>query len=461
MENTLSKTMLYVFSYITLMIAGYLVGLITLPKNDYVVAIKQSTVSIENAPVKNLSIMGNAPEYPLTRELNPFSGGKVIDFANPTRSNTQTRQRNNAENLKKDPRITMITQDDLPLSEYNGDTLQIEIPGQDYLSNQEQQNIVQNIIQDTEENIGQTSIKTTNMINTPSMFETRKMQEEKANTIIDPYAPRQSLAAAPNRAYLEKANVGFLPKTPKGQQPLWSVYSNKTRINNNKKPIAFIIGGLGTDQKLTMEAIKTLPSEVTLGFIPYVNDLQNLINLARKYGHETILELPMESHDFPRKDAGLLALKVDDTNQQYTQKLETLLSRASGYSGTMNYLGSKYLSNDNKSMTLLQDLKARGLYFVENKTLRVGIMSELANFSQVPYAASYSIIDEILSPSLININLDSLEKNVLKGTPIIGTAYLSRMTLSSLQKRIKGYKQKNDIQLIPISAYVASHDADH
>ena len=46
------------------------------------------------------------------------------------------------------------------------------------------------------------------------------------------------------------------------------------------------------NDKLTIEAIKTLPPEVTLGFIPYAKDLQKYIDLAREYGHETILEIP-------------------------------------------------------------------------------------------------------------------------------------------------------------------------
>jgi polysaccharide deacetylase 2 family uncharacterized protein YibQ len=181
--------------------------------------------------------------------------------------------------------------------------------------------------------------------------------------------------------------------------------------------------------------------------------------MAREYGHETILEIPMETHGSARVDTGLLALKTTDTPQEYKQKLHTLLATATGYSGVMNYLGGKYVLDNKASLTLLNDLKQYGLYFVENKTLRSGVLSELAQSNNIPYGASSDIIDETLSPSSVNNNLSIIEKNTLIGKPAIATAYLSKLSLSLLATRIMMYGQdpNNDIQLIPISGYIQNH----
>jgi len=416
--------------YLAIMLIGYLTGLMTLPSPDYIEAIKQSTVSIENAIIQKkpdvkqdiANTRTNTQNLPLTRELNPFSGGKIIDLP---RSRAQSKN-------KQDPRITTINADNFPKADYAGDEISIEIPG-----NQQEPHLDDK-----------------NMIDELSMFSKEKPKKQEPNYKI--LKPKNPLFPAPNKAYVKQTSLGALPISPVGKKPLWQVYRNETHINPYKKPIAFIIGGLGTDYDLSVEAIKTLPSEVTLGFVPYVNNLQKLINLSREYGHETILEIPMESYDFPRVDAGPLALKISDSPEQYTQKLQTLLGRTTGYSGVMNYLGNKYLANDKTAIRLLQDLKQRGLYFVENKTTRIGIMSEFANQHNIPYGASFNIIDEILSASIINANLDALEKNVLEGTPIIGTSYLSKLTMTELKNRIAEENFKKKTQLIPISAYVES-----
>ena len=111
------------------------------------------------------------------------------------------------------------------------------------------------------------------------------------------------------------------------------------------------------------------------------------------------------------------------------------------------------------SKTLLNDLKQYGLYFVENKTMRTGILSDIAYADTIPYGASQEIIDEVLSPSPINMNFSVIEKKSLNGKPIIATTYLSPLSLSLLKARILSYQQNNNnnIQLIPISAFIKAH----
>ena len=453
MENTFSQKILYFIAFSTLIMFGYIVGLMTFPVAKPLVAIKKSTVSIENAKLITENFdnpVGNNTDLPplQVREINPFNGGKIVNIPKPHTQITNNNN-NNMDTLRKDPRITMIPQtfygennpNDNPMGYVSGsDKVEIEISGGEQTSQIGSKNLIDDL-------------------SSESRSKSKQQQPEQndiAQKIHDPFAPRTPLMNAPHKEYTEKKPVGILPKSPAGKKPLWQVYANQTQMNPEKKPIAYVLGGLGNDYNLTVEAIKTLPSEVTLGFIPYTPNLQALIDMAREYGHETILEIPMESHDFPRLDAGMLALKIQDTPEEYTSKLETLLSRASGYSGVMNYLGSKYILDDKSSVFLLNDLKKRGLYFVENKTIRAGVLSEVAQSNQIPYASSFDIIDEILSPSMINNSLSVIEKNTLAGTPVVGTAYLSPLSLSLLRTRIMGYIQnkQNDIQLIPISSYV-------
>ena len=74
--------------------------------------------------------------------------------------------------------------------------------------------------------------------------------------------------------------------------------------------IAIVVSGLGISAKATSAALASLPPGVTLGFAPYAGDVQHWVNQARQFGHEVLLEVPMEPFDFPDSDPGPHTLRA-------------------------------------------------------------------------------------------------------------------------------------------------------
>ena len=62
--------------------------------------------------------------------------------------------------------------------------------------------------------------------------------------------------------------------------------------DDGKPRVALVIGGLGLNSAATKSAIERLPPEVTLSFVPYADNLQGWIDLARANGHEVLLHRP-------------------------------------------------------------------------------------------------------------------------------------------------------------------------
>ena len=60
----------------------------------------------------------------------------------------------------------------------------------------------------------------------------------------------------------------------------------------------------GPQPKLTQQAIKDLPGDVTFAFAPYGENLQAQVNKARADGHEIMLQLPMEPVGYPANNPG-------------------------------------------------------------------------------------------------------------------------------------------------------------
>lgn len=406
---------------------GYIVGLASHPnyaqvsvQKKAVLAInsafpnEQSTSNDENSRSVIVKSQANVDLPPLDTVTvrsstgNPLEQGKIINIPQSL---------NNAQTKSRITNIDIDSFEDISMPPPT-DELSIEVMGEN-----------------TKNPISDDSIDTTPFI---KKKETPK-QEKK---LTDLYADqRKKLPKAPIDGYFRKSAIGKLPISLPNRIPLYQAYGSTVTLQSNKKNLGFIIGGLGLDHELTIEAIKTLPPHVTLGFVPYSPNLQSYIDMARDFGHESILEIPMESNDFPRNDAGDHALLVKDSPQEYKRKIEWLLSRATGYSGVMNYLGNKYLSNPS-SEQFFETIKQAGLYFIENP------MQGASNHDMaldLPYRKSNILFDRELSADFMVSELTKSES--LKNPIIVG--YASKLTLNLMRNYITSYNQKN-IQIIPI-----------
>ncbi|HEY1751462.1 MAG TPA: divergent polysaccharide deacetylase family protein [Caulobacteraceae bacterium] len=211
-----------------------------------------------------------------------------------------------------------------------------------------------------------------------------------------------------------------------------------------KPKVALIIGGLGLNAKATREAIADLPAEVTLSFVPYAEGLQGWIDMARAAGHEVLLEAPMEPKDYPDNDPGPYTLLADEAPQETIRRLEWLLSRATGYFGVTNYLGSKFVASPNAMSVFEADLRQRGLAFVDDgSAARVG--------GGIPRASADRIVDDQLDGAAIEAQLAALETQATRAGQAMGSGFAYPITLQEAAHWTQGLSSRG-IQLAPVSA---------
>ena len=208
--------------------------------------------------------------------------------------------------------------------------------------------------------------------------------------------------------------------------------------------VALVIGGLGIKPDTTRAAIEQLPPEVTLSFAPYAEGLQGWIDLARSHGHEVLLETPMEPNDYPANDPGPYTLIAANRPDETVRKLEWLMSRATGYFGLTNYLGSKFLASDPAMATFTTALKARGLAFVDDgAAARRG--------GPIPRASAERGIDDDLSAEAIEGQLRALEAGASARGQSLGVGFAYPVTISQVRNWAGGLNARG-VQLAPASA---------
>jgi len=216
-------------------------------------------------------------------------------------------------------------------------------------------------------------------------------------------------------------------------------------VSNGRPKIALVIGGLGLNARATRAAIESLPPEITLSFAPYAEGLQGWIDEARAHGHEVLLETPMEPLDYPDNDPGPYTLMADGSPPEIVKKLEWVLSRATGYFGVTNYLGSRFLASPGAYQAFSNAAAGRGLGFIDD-----GSGAKLVG-GLLPRASAERVIDDQLSQAAIDQQLLALESGAMQRGQSLGAGFAYPITLDKVAKWA-GTLSDRGFQLAPASA---------
>ena len=259
--------------------------------------------------------------------------------------------------------------------------------------------------------------------------------------------PRDSLVAAPIAGLSAPGpGGGLLPVIAPDGRSAAQAYA-RPFVSTGAPRVALVVGGLGLNPQTTRAAIETLPAEVTLSFAPYADDLQGWIDMARAAGHEVLLEAPMEPADYPTNDPGPYTLLASGRPDETARKLEWLLSRASGYFGVTNYLGSRFLNSDSAMSNFSNQLSRRGVAFIDDGQGR-------RRGGGLPRASADRIIDDQLSAESINKELAALEAGAFKSGQALGSGFAYPVTLTAITRWAQTLPQRG-LQLAPASAVMS------
>ncbi|WP_158917340.1 divergent polysaccharide deacetylase family protein [Caulobacter sp. S45] len=268
--------------------------------------------------------------------------------------------------------------------------------------------------------------------------------EPAPDTTAGPPKPQSPpLPVAPLAGLSAQGPGGLLPVIGKDGRTPAQAYARPFH-DNGKPKIALVVGGLGLNAAATKSAIERLPPDVTLSFVPYSDNLQGWIDLARANGHEVLLEIPMEPIDYPTNDPGPYTLMASASPPDTIKRLDWLLSRASGYFGVANYLGGRFLASDSAMVPFTNALKGRGLAFVDDG-------SAGHRGGGPPRASADAVVDQQLSADAISQSLLGLEAKALQHGSALGSGFAYPVTVEQVIHWAGGLPGRG-YQLAPASA---------
>lgn len=253
---------------------------------------------------------------------------------------------------------------------------------------------------------------------------------------------------------LEHSRHGLIPKiAPDGQRPS-EIYARKIsagKYNPDGPQIAIVVGGLGVSATTTANALSKLPGPITFAFTPYGSDLDTLVAQAREKGHEILLQVPMEPHDYPDNDPGPQTLLSSLSAEQNVDRLHWLFSRMQGYVGITNYMGARFTASDNALAPVLRDLAKRGLMYVDDGSSPHSQAGQIAGANKLPYVKADVVIDAVPSAVEIDNALKRLEEMARGRGLVVGYSSALPASIDRIAKWAKS-AQSRGIVLIPITA---------
>ncbi len=251
----------------------------------------------------------------------------------------------------------------------------------------------------------------------------------------------------------EETSNGPIPrKSTTGQTP-FSAYSRPAELGAaaDGPKVAIVVTGLGINEQGSLEAIDTLPDNVTLAFAPYGRSLESTVASARLAGHEIMLEIPLEPFDFPQNDPGPHTMLTGEAPRANLEKLFWLMARFGGYFGVINNMGARFTASTADFSPIMEELGTRGIGYLDDGSSNRSVAQQLAGANNVPFARANLMIDANPSRASILAALASLEAQALESGQAIGIVGALPISVQAVAEWSQELDAKG-IALVPASA---------
>ncbi|HKQ55510.1 MAG TPA: divergent polysaccharide deacetylase family protein, partial [Methyloceanibacter sp.] len=264
-----------------------------------------------------------------------------------------------------------------------------------------------------------------------------------------------TLAATPEPDLVEQSQYGPLPKIAADGRRSIDVYARPSRyaaVAQGAPPrVAILVTGLGLPDGSPQAALKGLPAQVSVAYGAYARSLQDAVAAARAEGHEVLLQIPLEPANYPSVDPGPHTLITTLPPADNIKRLQWLMSRYTGYVGVTNHMGDKFQASGESMAPVLEELKRRGLLYVDSVAAKDSPTEKAAKAIGLDYFAVNVQLDDGDTAA----QLAKLEQAAKERGAAVGVARLKPATAKQIADWAAKLQNKG-IVLVPVSAAVRS-----
>ncbi len=245
------------------------------------------------------------------------------------------------------------------------------------------------------------------------------------------------------------------PESVKSGKPL--KHKNAGRADRETVPgmenrIAFVIDDMGYDL-LILDEILQIEAPITVSILPHLSCSGLVAERANKAGREVILHLPMEPYGYPGKCPGSGALLLRMDRDEIVDQLEKDIMDIPHISGVNNHMGSKFMEDGEKVEIVLDQLKKRGLFFLDSLTTKNSKGIQIAGKIGLRHVGRDIFLDNgrDLEETLDILNRIAEKQDSWKTMVIIGHPHES--TIQAIREALPVFRNRK-IHIVPLSDLV-------
>lgn len=258
-------------------------------------------------------------------------------------------------------------------------------------------------------------------------------------------------AASPKPA--EVAVVAPVSPTVVGKAglPAWRRYALPTPDTGAAPIIALVIDDMGVDVKRSAR-ISDLAGPMTLSFLTYGENLARQTSTASAKGHELMLHVSMEPSS-KAVDPGPNVLLTGLDEKELRRRLDWGFGRFKGYTGINNHMGSKFTADENAMRPVMEEIRRRGLLFLDSRTSARTVGARLARSMGVPFAERNVFLDHVNEVAAVNGRLAEVEAVAKRQGYAVAIGHPREATIKALGPWLADV-EKRGFRLVPLSAIV-------
>ena len=199
--------------------------------------------------------------------------------------------------------------------------------------------------------------------------------------------------------------------------------------------LAILLDDAGQSMDLVDRCSK-LPSQVGVAILPFLPSSTETAAAVHETGHEVWLHLPMEPVGYPEDRPGPGAVIVSMDESEVRRTVHTALNTIPHVVGVNNHMGSRATA-DLRTMTwVMQELKGRGMAFIDSRTT-TETMAEVAARSQgVPTGRRHVFLDNDRSERAIELQLAEVVYRARLDGDIIAIGHMNATTIAVLEREL-------------------------
>jgi polysaccharide deacetylase 2 family uncharacterized protein YibQ len=233
--------------------------------------------------------------------------------------------------------------------------------------------------------------------------------------------------------------------------PAWTRFAVPAPQTTGQPVIAVIIDDLGVDKRRS-ERVVALRSPLTLAWMTYAEDLPRQAAQGRGRGHELMVHMPMQPLD-GHYDPGPDVLEVGLSPEELRRRIDWGLSRFDGFIGVNNHMGSRFTGDKNGMRVVMEEMRRRGLAFVDSVTTDKSVAPELARRYGVPFAVRHIFLDNDQDIGAVRTQLAKVEAHARKHGHAIAIGHPHDATIEALSTWLPGLEGRGFV-LVPVSAII-------